>query len=386
MDCPACKTSACRIAMRRNAVPVLSNRLYDTAAQARLAPVGQLSICVCLHCGFVFNAAFDPSLIVYDESYENDQANSTIFTEHMAEMARRVHAIHQPAHSLAVVEIGCGQGRFLQLLVEQDARSPTTALGYDPAWRGQQPPPGTRIERRFFDAGAFDGSMPSPDIVVSRHVIEHIPDPVGFLTGLRETLRPGWPGRLCLETPCLEWIVEHAATHDFVYEHCNYFTEPGLRGIMIRAGWRVEKLEQVFSGQYFWLEATVATRGEPMAAANASQLLDSLMQMDGRTQEVWRCRLADLRNQGEIAVWGAGAKGINFLDVIDPTRTLVSCLIDINPRKQDRFTPLSARPVLAPQIAVAGTLRTVIVMNPNYRDEIAALLASLHWSGRLIDA
>jgi SAM-dependent methyltransferase len=386
MDCPACKTSACRIAMQRTAVPVLSNRLYDTAAQARLAPAGQLSICVCLDCGFVFNQAFDPSLIVYDESYENDQANSAIFAEHMAEMARRVHAIHRPARPLAMVEIGCGQGRFLQLLVEQDTSGLTTVLGYDPAWRGKQPPPGTQIEQRFFDVDAFDGSMPSPDIVVSRHVIEHIPDPVGFLNGLRETLRPGWPGRLCLETPCLEWIVEHAATHDFVYEHCNYFTERGLLGIMIRAGWRVEKLERVFFGQYFWLEATVAPTGEPTAAGDASQLLDSLMQMDGRVQEAWRCRLAGFQGEGDIAVWGAGAKGINFLDTIDPDRTLVGCLIDINPRKQGRFTPLSARPVLDPRIAVAGNLRTIIVMNPNYRDEIAALLVSLNWSGRLIDA
>jgi len=386
MRCPACTASACRTALKRDPVAVLSNRLYDSRSQALQAPAGRLSICVCMGCGFVFNHDFDPSLIVYDEAYENDQAHSAVFARHMADMARRVQASRPHDGAFAAVEIGCGQGRFLRLLVEQDATGQTTALGFDPAWRGQQSPPGTRIERRFFDADAFDGAMPSPDIVVSRHVIEHIPDPVGFLTGLRETLRPDWRGRLCLETPSLEWIVEHSAAHDFVYEHCNYFTGPALRGVMARAGWRVEQLERVFSGQYFWLEATVGIASEPTDAVDATHLLARIRQLDGEMQQGWRRRLAGLRVQGDIAVWGAGAKGINFLDTVDPEGTLVSCLIDINPRKQGRFTPLSARPVLAPGSALAGNLRSIIVMNPNYRDEIATLLTSLDWSGNLIDA
>src|SRR3954468_24797745 len=95
--CPACAASNLPILLERAAVPVLSNRLYTSQLQARLAPAGRLSISVCTHCGFVFNQDFEPSLIVYDEAYENDQANSAVFSAHMADMARRVAAC--PARS-----------------------------------------------------------------------------------------------------------------------------------------------------------------------------------------------------------------------------------------------------------------------------------------------
>ena len=42
-------------------------------------------------------------------------------------------------------------------------------------------------------------------------------------------------------------------------------------------------------------------------------------------------------NSGSFAVWGAGAKGSTFLNLLDKERKAVKYVIDINPAKQNKF-------------------------------------------------
>jgi hypothetical protein len=55
----------------------------------------------------------------------------------------------------------------------------------------------------------------------------------------------------------------------------------------------------------------------------------------------------------------------------------VAALIDLNPHKQGRFVPGTGHPVLAPATLKAQPPDAVIVLNPQYRDEIAADLKTL---------
>ena len=107
-----------------------------------------------------------------------------------------------------------------------------------------------------------------------------------------------------------------------------------------------------------------------------------------RTDEMiagWRGRLPSLRVRGGIAIWGAGAKGITLANALDPTAHWITCLVDINPAKQDRFTPMSAHAVCSPLQATQRGVATVIVANPNYRSEIKATLEELRIPATLLD-
>lgn len=46
-----------------------------------------------------------------------------------------------------------------------------------------------------------------------------------------------------------------------------------------------------------------------------------------------------LAASGGVAVLGAGAKGVTFLNLADPEAANVSCVIDVNPYKQGKFIP-----------------------------------------------
>ncbi len=270
-------------------------------------------------------------------------------------------------------------------LVERAGGRISTAVGYDPAWRAASLP-NLRVEARTFDAQALRFSQYPIDIIVSRHVIEHVGSPVDFLRKIRKALLSR-SARLFLETPSLEWIVNGRVLHDFFHEHCNYFSAGALDCALARAGFRALSIDPVFGGQYHWVEAVPAERRAALPeVGEALTRLDDLAAYENGFTAAWRERLAALKQEGNIAVWGAGAKGVTFVNLVDRHSDLITCLIEINPAKQNRFTPATAHPVLAPREAMRKDMAAIIVINPNYRAEIEADLRRAGAAPKMHDA
>jgi cyclopropane fatty-acyl-phospholipid synthase-like methyltransferase len=75
------------------------------------------------------------------------------------------------------------------------------------------------------------------DAVLLIEVIEHVPDPVGFLERLRGCLDP--KGRIFLTTPCGELRNGSRAKNAYdTPEHVQFFTEKSLRLAVEKAGFR----------------------------------------------------------------------------------------------------------------------------------------------------
>ncbi len=386
--CPVCGGGDLLSCLDRAEVPVLQNRLYPTAEAARAAVRGRLLLMVCRACGFGFNAAFDPDRAIYDATYENDQSVSGIFSAHVDARADRILATGE---RLAVVEVGCGQGYFLERLASRGGGRLRLGLGFDPAYRGDGGRPPLAFLPRIFteaDAGFVRDRAGGPvDVVVSRHTIEHVPDPVGFLTVIRRGLATQPDVRLFLETPDVGWILENRVVQDCFYEHCNYFSPDSLAETMRRAGFVADRMDAVFGGQYLWAEGR-PDRAEAGIGRAPTALLDQVAGFAAATVQAtqdWRRRLAELGAERPVALWGAGAKGVTFATMIDPEADLIDCLIDVNPKKQGQAVPLTGHPVLAPADAAARGVGTVVIMNPNYRAEIAGAVASLGLTFDLID-
>ena len=70
--CPGCESSASTPFYSVPAVPVHQVRLVHSRKAALACPRGDIALRFCEHCGFVWNAAFDASLMSYDEDYEFD--------------------------------------------------------------------------------------------------------------------------------------------------------------------------------------------------------------------------------------------------------------------------------------------------------------------------
>jgi Methyltransferase domain/C-methyltransferase C-terminal domain len=371
--CPLCDHTAFLPVLHRKRTMVSANRLYVSEMEARSAPAGELTILLCRYCGFVFNATFDLGLVPYGSQYENDQSKSTRFLTHMRAMASRVR-MATSEKPLRVVEVGCGQGQFLSLLLGPKPAPHDMAAGFDPSYVGDGVP-GCDIHRTYFSAGSLSALTFQPTAVISRHVIEHIPTPRDFLNAIRAALNFAPQAKIFIETPSIEWIFEHNAFWDLCYEHCSYFSPRSLAYAFELCGYRPQQAEEVFGGQYLWIEAELGHAATRQMDVDTAAALGFAKNID-ESQKAWRERLKTLSSQHKVAVWGAATKGAMFVQDVDPDRLFVCCLVDINPAKQHQYIPITGHPVVAWQSAVAEGISTIIVTNPNYLSEIKELLGT----------
>jgi SAM-dependent methyltransferase len=371
--CPVCHSEDQRLLLSRRGVPVHQNLLLASRAEARATPLGDLDVRVCLSCGFGQNVAFREELLSYGHGYENTQTFSPTFERHVEQ--RISEMVAEGVRGKRVLEIGCGKGGFLTALCSAGGNE---GVGFDPSYVG----PATTLEGRVrFDRQLFGpmGHPESADVVVCRHVIEHVPDPIDLLSSVREALRERPEAVAYFETPSLEWILQGGAFWDFFYEHCSYFSSEGLLNAFRASGFDPVEQRAVFDGQYLWLKALPTAKRLDLrqASQGLAALLDGYRATETSLLRQWAETVEALSSAGRLAVWGAGAKGVTFANLLDPTATRVRCLIDINPAKQGHFAPGTGHPVLAPEALGPLGITDAILMNPSYLEETRDIVARL---------
>ena len=367
--CPLCHSSSLSLVVRRPGVPVHQNLLLGSPEQARTIARGDLELVVCSGCGFVFNRTFDHSLLQYGQDYDNNQACSSSFQQHLDGLVGLL-LNEKYVRGKQVVEVGCGQGAFLRRLVEEGDNQ---GVGFDPSYMGPEQVAGGRMrfESRYYDESCT--GVPA-DVVICRHVIEHIPDPVALLKSVRAAIGDRSEAKVYFETPCVDWILENRVVWDFFYEHCSLFTEASLSTAFQMAGFHVDEVRHVFGGQYLWLEASPLPSSVQYHSDRTLSLVRAYAEQESITLQSWHARIEQLATKGKVALWGAGAKGTTFASLIDPNCKLIECLVDLNPNKQGKFVAGSGHAIVKPRALGARGVKHAVLMNPNYRKENEEIL------------
>jgi len=104
----------------------------------------------------------------------------------------------------------------------------------------------------------------------------------------------------------------------------------------------------------------------------------------------WNESLLDLREKyrkllaGSICgIWGAGAKGATFCNIVDPDCEIFSFVVDLTPEKIGKFIPGTGHRIVSYESL--RNVKTVLLMNPNYREENQMLLDEAGIKTRLVD-
>lgn len=327
-------------------LPVLQNRTFADAVAARASASADMVLVQDEVSGLIFNQVFDAEKLHYDSDYQNEQAHSAEFKKHLNDVERILDR-HFKGQSL--VEVGCGKGYFLEML---------SGLGYaitgiDPAYEGDN----SNVIQAPFTRGL--GLV--ADAVVLRHVLEHIADPIVFLSDIAAANQGG---QIYIEVPCFDWILEHRAWFDVFYEHVNYFRFDDLR----RLFGTVHEVGHLFGGQYLYIVADLASL--QLAPSGPVPHLEMPANFMGSIEHVVQIIQA---SHGQCSgIWGASSKGVIYSLFLQRAGVTVDQVVDINPAKQGRYLPLSGLRVSSPQEALDALPdgANLFVMNSNYLEEI----------------
>ncbi len=389
--CLVCGHAGGRVFLEIAGAPLICNQLWSSRRQALSAPRGDIRLAHCPICGHVWNCAFDPSLVRYAPGYENSLHWSPHFLSYEEGLARRL-VERYALYGKHIVEVGCGSGHFLRLLCRLGGNQ---GLGFDPSYSSAgNASPAPDEQARFVADRYSERFADEPvDFLCCRQTLEHLSDPVAFLATIRGTLaeRPGTP--VFFEVPSSLFILHDLAIWDIIYEHPSYFGPASLGHLFRSEGFAVERVDPAYGGQYLCLEGRAGAEGKSdmegrphPGTSDVAGLVEAFPDRYHRAVAAWRQHLRWMeRNWTRPVLWGAGSKGITFLNILQE-ESRIELVVDNNPRKQGAYVPGTGQQIAPPEALLTYQPDAVIVMNPGYIDEIRTAMERLGVKADVVSA
>ena len=369
LSCPLCLYEESQSFYRQEGVPVHSVVLLRDREEALRYPTHRIDLHLCSRCGFIFNADFDQSLMRYGPDYDGSQSHSERFRKFHNELADSLIERFGLKGEL-IVEIGCGQGDFLQLLCRGERNR---GLGYDPSYLGISDSEFVRIEPRVFEEAADD--LSGAGLVVGKMTLEHIAQPRQFVQNVAAGCAPGT--RCFFQVPSTQRILDEGAFWGIYFEHCSYFRENCFHRLFEENGFRVLEVWKDYDDQYLMLDAV---REQHPASSSAADLGLGTFVQQLRLRRQWIQDIG-VSTEGPILFWGAGSKAVALTHRFPEGR--VSAAVDVNPAKWDTYLPASGLPVISPSRLTEWKPEMILVLNSIYLEEVRSTLAGMPYSCRL---
>jgi hypothetical protein len=251
-SCPACGAHTLRMFYAVQGVPVQSNRQLRIAADAEAIPTGDIILAQCETCAFITNIAFDESLLPLGRA----EATGPAMTPEFCDFAKQQADDWIDRFDLCgktLIEIGCGQGEFLEMLCE---RAGARGIGFDPAVRREGNPAADVI----FVAGPFEAfaGQANGDFIFCRQTLQTLAEPLKFLSLLQPVVAHA---PVVFEVPDAARALAEGAYWDIDYTQCSYFSAASLTRVFQRSGFEVIRTTSSFGDRFVTVEATTEPFG-----------------------------------------------------------------------------------------------------------------------------
>ena len=311
-----------------------------------------LSFVRCGRCGHIYNRDFTYAAVPYIEHPNRMYNASPLWKAHTDILIAKLLP-HLPENP-GVVEIGCGEGSFLQALAA--ACGPGRFIGFDP---NQNPDRTdyTRIERRaelFLPAEHMETLK--PDLILSRHVLEHLMNPLAFVQEIAfYSALHAVDSALFFEVPCIDRVLAYGRIEDLYYEHNSHFPRRSFHTFLSHLPGQLLFVEQGYNEEVIYGLVHLEDK-------NTRQLVDETLRFTQQTQQAQHHVKAMVKALAEpVIIWGGTGKAAAFIHHFQLVQENLY-VVDSDPDKWGTFVPgtafeindpdslktMSAAPVLIP--------------------------------------
>lgn len=291
--------------------------------------------------------------------YYRDVIRSGGFNSTMAELRREEYKRFIEVCGLEgkkIIEIGCGQGEFLQVLTE----FPVEAHGIEHSLElvniGRAK--GLNISQNFAETPETKIENAPFDAFLSFNFLEHQPRPNDMMRCIYNNLKDGGYGLVTV--PSFEYILENNSFYELLRDHIANYTEGSLRFLMEKNGFDVLHCRIINRDT---IEFIVQKR-------KRTDVSGLILNYDTLTNQMREYVNSRIQRDKKVAVWGASHQGFTAISTTG-VQDGISYIIDSAPFKQGKYAPASHLPIVAPEHFYTEPVDCILIIAPGYTDEIA---------------
>ena len=337
---------------------------------------------MCNTCTHLFNQAFDPQISAYDSTYENSLHFSAHFREHAKSLAKHLVSTYDLENE-RIAEAGAGPGHFLELLCQEGAAE---AYGFDPSYDpdrlGAPKHASVKLSSELFP----DDKSLQVKMAMSQHVLEHLEEPVALLSILNRSTESISGAIVYSEVPNADLMLEQCALWDLIYEHFSYFTKQSLTAAIRNADLNPVDVGTMYGDQFLYAVSNAESDSKPIFDGTNDSAVEAAIKF-GETARATINRakenLQSMSRTGNVALWGAGSKGMTYLNIV-ADEGQISAVVDVNPRKLGYGVPGTAFTISEPATLKSNPPSTVLIANPIYKKEISDALTTMGISAAVV--
>lgn len=209
------------------------------------------------------------------------------------------------------------------------------------------------------------------DVVISRHVLEHILELNDFLTACRTMLSNN--GILILELPDHGEAIKYN-DYSFWEEHVNYFTENTLNTALKKNGLEIFASEKTLFTGTAQIHFIKKSPSETILSANeeiekSKIYLENFSNFKSKLHEY----MANIKSEKEIIGFGAGCRLAGLVNIFE-LQPYITCFVDDNSNKVGKYLPMSKLEIRPSNILIEKDYHVVMGVNAEIEGKITKKL------------
>ncbi|MCT7581816.1 class I SAM-dependent methyltransferase [Aliarcobacter butzleri] len=365
MVCTICKSN--NLGSVYNSILPYSSAILSNTAYGKITK-GSFSLVICKECNFVFNNSFDRKSVDKYYSSENYVVKN-ILSGNMSKNIQYVfeEILNRTDNKKVVIEIGSGRGDFAINLSTKFEKVYTIDPSVDSLENTKK---NIKHFNTFFDYKLLD-KIESPNLIVVRHLLEHLEDPIKFLQEIDNFITSD-DCLVYIEIPNFDEIVNNSRFYDLFYDHFGYYFQSVFKNILEKTNLKIIDTIEMFDSQHIGYFCKKNSNKEYNFESNQLSLNFKFEDQKTKINKY-------LEQYNGILIWGAGAHGLSlFYSLSERNKNNVLNFIDNDILKQKKFIPETDIQIVSSEVLAKNKCKIILVSASLYESEIANKIKSIN--------
>ena len=286
----------------------------------------------CLRCSHIWNSEFNYRSIPYEDNPNRMFNEGSVWQAYIKKTLTRLNEF-LPKNP-TVIDIGCGEGHFVRDLAKCHDNS-GKFIGFDPNTSSES---GAGIDfiPKYFEP-QHDIKRYQPDVLIMRHVLEHLEHPTEFMEQLAFSASSlDKPIFFFAETPCVDLAIKSKRIVDFFYEHPSQFTKSSFTKLM-KMGGEVSWIETDYGDEVINGLVRLSIGN---GALRLHQQAQKFSRSANKSKEFIVSQLQNLIQKNyQIVIWGGTGKAATFIQHYDLCAKKYPNVVDSDQSKVGTYVP-----------------------------------------------